>query len=167
MVQKIIRWINCAVMVMTWVAGCAAVLTVVVIITNVVGRYFFRRPLHGTIEFVELMTVVLVYSVLPYTELCRRHVKVELVVSMLHRRTRAVLGSIMSLAGAAFFITMSWQAGLLAWANFSPFVRTTDTLVIPFAPFVFIIAIGSLLLALEMLINGFFPVSSNQNQGGK
>lgn len=166
MINTIEKAIHGAVIVFTWIAACAAALTMIVIVVNVIGRFFFRQPLHGTIEIVEIMTVVVVYSVLPYTELRRRHVHVELVVSKLPGRVRAVLASIMCFAGTAFFLTMGGQACRLTWANLSPSVLATDTLSIPFAPFVFVIAIGSLLLGLEMLINAFHPQSTGKEQGG-
>ena len=166
MINTIIKAIHSAVIVFTWIAACAATLTMIMIVVNVIGRFFFRQPLHGTIEIVEIMTVVVVYSVLPYTELRRRHVHVELVVSKLPVRVKAVLASLMCFAGTAFFLTMGWQACRLTWANLSPSVLATDTLSIPFAPFVFVIAIGSFLLGLEMLINAFQPLSADKEQGG-
>lgn len=149
-------------MLFTWIAAAAAAVTVILIVVNVIGRFLFKHPLHGTIEIVELMTVVLVYSVLPYTELHKRHVHVELVVSKFRRNVRVVLAVIMCLIGTAFFLIMSWQAFDLAWANLFPIVQLTDTLSIPFAPFVCVIGIGSLLLGLEMLINALHPLSPDE-----
>jgi TRAP-type C4-dicarboxylate transport system permease small subunit len=166
MINTIEKAIHGAVIVFTWIAACAAALTMIVIVVNVIGRFFFRQPLHGTIEIVEIMTVVVVYSVLPYAELRRRHVHVELVVANLPGRVRVVLASIMCFAGTAFFLTMGVQACRLTWANLSPSILATDTLSIPFAPFVLVIAIGSLLLGLEMLINALHPQSTDKEQGG-
>lgn len=163
----LVKAVHAAVMVFTCIAACAAAVMVIVIVINVVGRFLFRQPFHGTIELVEIMTVVLVYSVLPYTELRKRHVHVELVVSRFPRKARAVLASVMCFAGAVFFVIMGWQAWELTLANISPCVLSTDTLSIPFAPFVFVIAAGSLLLGLEMLINGFRPLSREEEQGDK
>jgi len=150
-------------MIFTWIAAAAAALTVILIVINVLGRFLFKQPLHGTIEIVELMTVVLVYSVLPYTEFHKRHVHVELVVTRFHRTARVILAVIMCLIGTAFFTTMSWQAFSLAWANLFPIVRLTDTLSIPFAPFVCVMGIGSLLFGLEMLINALHPLPHDKD----
>lgn len=164
MLNHIIKGIHTAVRVFVWIGACASVITVLMIFINVVGRFLFRQPLTGTIEIVEIMTVVLVYSVLPYTELHKRHVQVELVVSLFPARARALVASILCLAGTLFFFTMGWQACKLTWANLSPTVLVTDTLSIPFAPFVLVIAVGSLLLGLEMLINAFnsYPMKKDK-----
>lgn len=162
MVNNIIKGIHATVRAFTWIGACAAAVMVIVIVINVIGRFLFKQPLQGTIELVELMTVVVVFSVLAYTELRRGHVHVELVVSRFPRRAKAIVASIMCFAGAAFFIAMSWKAGELMWSNLFPLIRATDTLAIPFAPFVFVIAIGSLLLGLEMLINAFHPLSPEE-----
>lgn len=90
----------------------------------------------------------------------------DLVVSLFPKRAKAVLASIMCFSGTVFFIVMSFEAGELAWSNLFPSVLLTDTLSIPFAPFVVVIAIGSLLLGLEMLINAFHPLPSGKEQGG-
>lgn len=166
MLTTIIKGIHATVRAFTWIGACAAAAMVIVIIINVIGRFLFRQPLHGTIELVELMTVVVVFSVLAYTELRRGHVHVDLVVSRFHRRAKAIVASIMCFAGTAFFIAMAWKAGELMWANLFPSIRETDTLSIPFAPFVFVMAIGSLLLGLEMLINGFHPMPPEGDQEG-
>lgn len=167
MIDHIVKGIHAAVRVFTWVGACAGAFMIIVIVINVIGRFFFRQPLRGTIELVELMTVVMVYSVLPYAELRRRSIHVDLVVSLFPRRAKAVLASIMCFAGTVFFIIMSFEAGELAWSNLFPSVLSTDTLSIPFAPFVLVIAIGSLLLGLEMLIHAFHPLSPEKEQGGK
>ena len=167
MVVKVINGIHAAVRVFSWVGACAGAFMVLVIAINVAGRFFFRMPLRGTIELVELMTVVMVYSVLPYAEYRRRSIHVDLVISLLPRRLKGVLASIMCFIGTIFFIVMSFEAGELACSNLFPAVISTDTLSIPFAPFVLVIAIGSFLLGLEMLINAFHPLPQEKGQGGK
>jgi TRAP-type C4-dicarboxylate transport system permease small subunit len=167
MLDKVIKGIHAAVRIFSWVGACAGAFMVIVIVLNVTGRFFFRLPLRGTIELVELMTVVMVYSVLPYAEYRKRSIHVDLVISVLPRRLKAVLASIMCFIGTIFFIVMSFEAGDLACSNLFPSVISTDTLSIPFAPFVLVIAVGSLLLGLEMLINAFHPLPQEKEQGGK
>ena len=162
MLNKLSITIHNVVRLFSWLGALAASATVIVIIINILGRFLFKSPLHGTIELVELMTVLVVYSVLPYTELYKRHVHVELLVSQFSGRVKDYIAAIMSFAGTVFFLVMSWQAAKLAWENISPTVRETDTLSIPFAPFVFMIAIGSLLLGLEMLLRGLQSLSKEK-----
>jgi TRAP-type C4-dicarboxylate transport system permease small subunit len=167
MPSQIIKGIHALVKVFAWVGACAGALMVIVIIINVAGRFFFRQPLRGTIELVEVLTVVMVYSVLPYAEMRRRSVHVDLVVSLLPRRAKGILASAMCFAGTVFFLVMSFEAGDVAWGNLFPSVLSTDTLSIPFAPFVLVIAVGSLLLGLEMLIHALDPLPRDKKQGGE
>ncbi len=167
MIDRIVRGIHFAVKVFAWIGACAGAFMVVVIVCNVLGRFLFGYPLRGTIELVELMAVVLIYSVLPYAELRRRSIYVDVVVNQLPRHSRAALASIMLSIGTIFFITMSWKAAEVTWSNLFPSLISTDTLSIPFAPFVLVIALGSLLLGLEMLINAFHPLSREEKHGGK
>ena len=167
MLKHVTGGIHAAVKVLAWIGALAGAFMVIVIMINVFGRFLFRQPLRGTIELVELMTVVLIYSVLPYAEFRQRIIRVDLVVALFPRRAEAVLSGAMCLVGTVFFLTMSWEALELMWSNLFPSLVSTDTLSIPFAPFAFVIAIGSLLLGLEMLINAFQALSAKKRQGGE
>ncbi len=167
MIDHIVRGIHIAVRVFAWIGACAGAFMVIVIVCNVLGRFLFKYPIQGTIELVELMSVVLIYSVLPYAEFRRRSIYVDVVVNQLPGHARAGLASLMLVIGTVFFITMGWKAGELTWSNLFPYLISTDTLSIPFAPFLLVIAIGTLLLGLEMLINAFHPLSHEEKPGGK
>ncbi len=116
----------------------------------------------GAVEMVGLLTVVVVFCVLAFTEAKGAHIVVDILVSRLHSRTRAILTSIMSLLGAVFFIIMGWQGWDLVLSNLSPFVRTTGVLSIPFAPFMFIMAFGCVLFGVELFIHTFSNPASEK-----
>lgn len=146
----------------SWVGAGALVFMVLVVVANVVGRYLFRKPVLGAVEMVGLLTVIVVFCVLAFTEAKGAHIVVDIVVSRLHGRTKAILASIMSLLGAVFFIIIGWQAWDLTLANLSPIVRTTGVLSIPFAPFMLIMAFGCILFSLELLIHVFSNPASEK-----
>jgi TRAP-type C4-dicarboxylate transport system permease small subunit len=137
----------------SWVGAGALVLMVLVVVANVVGRYLLRKPVLGAVELVGLLTVIVVFCVLAFTEAKGAHIVVDIFVSRLHGRTKAILASIMSLLGAVFFIIVGWQGWDLMLSNLSPFVRTTGVLSIPFAPFMLIMAFGCVLFGLELLVH--------------
>jgi hypothetical protein len=64
----------------------------------------------------------------------------------------------MYLLAAAFFAAMGWRGGVLAWSYLFPMVRETYVLSVPIAPFLFVISLGSFVLALETLIHVFHPL---------
>ncbi len=153
-IQKILDKITAGV---SWIGAGALVLMVLIVVANVAGRYLFRTPVLGAVEMVGLLTVVVVFCVLAFTEAKGAHIVVDILVSRLHDRTKAVLASIMSLLGAVFFVIVGWQGWELMLSNLSPFVRATGVLSIPFAPFMFIMAFGCVLFGLELFVHVFNP----------
>ena len=159
--QKILDAITAGV---SWIGAGALVLMILVVVANVVGRYLFRKPVLGAVEIVGLLTVVVVFCVLAFTEAKGAHIVVDLFVSRLHGRAKAILASIMSLLGAVFFIIMGWQGWDLMLSNLSPFVRATGVLSIPFAPFMLIMAFGCVLFGLELFVHVFIPASGKKRR---
>src|SRR3990172_7397770 len=65
-----------------------------VTVVDVILRYFFESGVEGNIELVSLALLMVIFSGLAYTASLKGHVRVDLVVSHLRPRTRAVLESI-------------------------------------------------------------------------
>ncbi len=160
-IQKILDAITAGA---SWVGAGALVVMILIVVANVAGRYLLRKPVLGAVEMVGLLTVVVVFCVLAFTEAKGAHIVVDILVSRLHGRTKAILASIMSFLGAVFFILMGWQGWDLMLSNLSPFVRATGVLSIPFAPFMLIMAIGCVLFGLELLVHVFNPVSERKRR---
>ena len=144
--------------VLAWIAAIFAILMMLTIVTNVVGRFVFRMPLPGTIEIVEMLTAAAIFFTLALAEQRRRHIQVELLVSRFPRRVQAILASIMYFLSAAFFIVMGWQGFILVFESVTPLVQASHILHIPEAPFIFAVAFGSLLFGIEMLMHVFQPL---------
>ncbi|MFC1869208.1 TRAP transporter small permease [Thermodesulfobacteriota bacterium] len=144
--------------VLAWIAAGFAILMMLTIVTNVVGRFVFRTPLPGTIEIVEMLTAAVIFFTLALAEHRRRHIHVELIVSRFPRHTQAILASIMNFFGAAFFIVMGWQAFILMFESMTPLLQASHILSIPEAPFIFAVAFGNLLYGIELLIHVFQPL---------
>jgi len=151
---------------LAWIGAGALVLMVLVVVSNVLGRYLFRKPVLGAVEMVGLLTVVVVFCVLAFTESKRAHIVVDILLSRLHGRTKAILVSVMCFLGAVFFIIMGWQGWDLMWSNLFPMMRTTGVLSIPFAPFMFIMGFGCLLFGLELFVHTFSFMGSEEKESG-
>ena len=48
-----------------WVACAALYAIILIVIINVVGRYFFNQPILGTVEIVELVIVIFAFLAVP------------------------------------------------------------------------------------------------------
>ena len=150
--------LNALIRVLNVIASVITIIMMLLVVSNIVARFIFRNPLLGTIEAVELLLVVVVFCALAYTETQRGHISVELVVARFPRRAKAIMAGIMFFIGAAVFVTMAWQAWELGWSHLFPKVFTTDLLTLPVAPFMIMIAFGSIVLASAMLLHVFNPL---------
>jgi len=163
--QTVANGVHALVRVLTWIASGALSILILFVVANVLSRFLFKKPLPGTIEVIELVAVVIVFFSVAYTETKRAHIYVELVVSKLRRRTQAVLASMMYFLAAIFFAVMAWRSSVLAWSYLFPTTRETYVLSIPIAPFLFVVAFGSLVLALETVIHIFYPLPDEERKG--
>ena len=119
---------------------------------DVVGRYLFNHPIEGSKDITELIMVIMVFLVIPYVHVVNGHVRVEIFISRLSSHTQSILGDVSSFLAAVVFALMIWQMGRRVWVSlFDPSSYQTETLGIPIAPFLFVTAIGILLLFLVIL----------------
>jgi TRAP-type C4-dicarboxylate transport system permease small subunit len=88
---------------------CAmAVLTTV----SVVGRAFFNTPVTGDFELTAIGTGVAVFAFLPYCQLKRANIVVDVFTSNAPFRARAFLDALGSLAYGVIMALMTWRTSL-------------------------------------------------------
>lgn len=159
MVFKIIkRRVDSIAIRITWIAILGLSILILFVVTNVLSRFLFKRPIPGTIEVIELITVVIAFFSVAYTEVRRSHIYVELVISKFPKQARAICRGIMYLICTAFFTVLGFEAWRLGYSYLSPTIRDTYVLHIPIAPFIFVISVGSFILALVSLFHIFNPL---------
>ncbi len=158
------KGLHSVIMVFTWIGAAALIILVLTTFANVMGRYLLRMPLTGAVEISQLFLVVTVFFGVAYTEVRKQHVTFDEVVVHFPRRLRAAVIGIMYFLVGIYALVMSWQETLLALAYMTPSVRVTDVLKIPIAPAMFIIAIGSLLWGLELLLNALSPLDAFEHE---
>ena len=81
---------------------------VVLVVTSILGRAVFSRPVPGDFELVAVGTAMAVFLFLPYCYLQRGNVAVDIFISRLPRRVQRVMDG---LAAVLFGVI----AGLFAW----------------------------------------------------
>jgi TRAP-type C4-dicarboxylate transport system permease small subunit len=72
-------------------ASACIFLMVCTIVPDSIGRYFFNKPLHGTLELNMLLMSAIVFLSLSWTQAQRGHVRVELLLSNVGPRWRSAL----------------------------------------------------------------------------
>ncbi len=127
-------------------------LMVLLITTDVVLRYFFNRPIKGSYELIELMLVVIVYLGLAYTQIKKDHISVTLVTEKLSPRTIAILESATYVLCLGIFVLITWQSVLRAEV-LRVSGTSSDLLLIPTYPFMWVVVFGSAVLCLVFLLD--------------
>jgi TRAP-type C4-dicarboxylate transport system permease small subunit len=121
---------------------------------DVIGRYFFLRPIEGAWEIVSMAFVISGALAIGYTQLTKGHVQINLVSDRLSSRGRAglfIFSYFICLVGCAL---VTWQGWLRAWDYMHKTVGgETITLGISLWPFMLIFTIGFFWLALILIID--------------
>ena len=132
----------------------AVSLTAMIVLTclDVSMRYFFNRPIAGTYDLVSLMGAVIAAFAMPYTMLKKGHVAVDLVVRMLSPVKQLIVETVTHVVGILLFLIMVWQCFLLA-SDMKAAGEVTPTLLLPFYPIVYCMAVCFFMLCIAMLVN--------------
>ena len=123
---------------------------VLLVVADVVLRRAFNSPLPFSYELVEVMLVVAVFFAVAYTGTQRSHVGVDVLVSRFPPKAQAIINAVIWLISAGLFGFVGWWSvvyGMRIW----DIGQETALLRIPYYPFVFVVALGSILLALVLL----------------
>lgn len=118
---------------------------------DVLGRAILTRPIPGSYEVSGYMLAVIVLLGLGYAQQAEANVRVEFFTDKLPRNIQGYLVAIFALLSAVFFALVVWQ-GVKESLNTLSVGSTSDILHIPAYPFQFLVAVGALFLALELLV---------------
>jgi TRAP-type C4-dicarboxylate transport system permease small subunit len=119
--------------------------------SDVVGRKFFSKTIPGAFELSEYILAIFILLGAAYTQQVKGHVGVDFITTRLSPRVRAIC-QIMTILLSLFIIT------ILIWQGWVEGIRertVSDMLRIPQYPFRLLVAVGGLLLWLELLIDLF------------
>ena len=129
-----------------YIAYIGISLTIVITVMEFICRSF-GKPIEGTYDIIGLIQVILVCSAIPYCTFQKGHIRVDMFMARLPKRVQVVIDSIIGLLSIGFFLCVAWQSVMLG----NSFRRTGDvsmTVFIPFYPFVYIIALSCIFVAL-------------------
>ncbi len=133
------------------VVACAVLVALILLtVSDVFLRYFFRSPILGTTELTENMMVCLAFLAMAWCAVQNGHLKVDLVMFRFPKKVQAVADVLTGFAGLCV-------VGLIAWRSVAEAVAIKDLgivsslLKIPAFPFYFVVALGSALLCLVMI----------------
>jgi TRAP-type C4-dicarboxylate transport system permease small subunit len=120
--------------------------------TDIVCRYFFNHPVTGTYDLVGLMGAVVASFSMPYTLLEKGHVSVEILMQRLSRTKQLIIDTVMHFVSILLFLALTWQCLLLA-QDMAAAGEVTPTLLLPFYPIVYCMAICFCVLCFAIFVN--------------
>jgi len=144
-VTRLSSWFN-------MIASAALMVMMALTCADVFMRYLFSSPIIGAYDLVSLLGAILVSFAMPYTMLQKGHVAVEILVQSLSRGMQLVIETFTHLLGISLFLVLFWQAILLS-RDMKAAGEVTPTLLLPFYPILYCMAVCFVGLCLAILIN--------------
>jgi TRAP-type C4-dicarboxylate transport system permease small subunit len=99
-------------------------------VISVVGRAVFSAPIPGDFELVELGMAVAIFAFLPYCQIVRGNVIVDLFTTKASARTKALLDGVGNLLFTAIAALLTWRVALGA-LEIRSYHETTMVLQVP------------------------------------
>lgn len=124
---------------------------VLLLVADVVLRRIFNSPLSWSMEVVKVMLVVVVFFAEAYCGTRGGHISIDILTSRFPRKVQAVLNPFICFLGVLLFGSMAWGSSVSAIHYWNAH-RITGILPIPISPFVLVVAFGSLVFALVLLV---------------
>ena len=146
--EKAIRWIIKA----SGIAGVGILLAMMMMtVADFVMRYFFRRPIIGSVEISTILMVCVVFLCMAWCALNDGHIRVDIITGKLSTKGRVILNSFDNILTFALALLIAWRSFIEAM-SVKDMEVTSPLLGIPRYPFVFVTAFGFLLLFFAALI---------------
>ena len=129
-------------------------------IFDITGRYFFSKPIPGTIELSEFTLAIFSILGMAYTHRTGSNIRVTMLVEVLPSKWAAMTNTVTNILSLLIVALLAWY-GFVAGIEEFHAGTTTDSLGIPIYPLKFLLAIGAFLLGLEITVCLIESVRSN------
>jgi len=120
-------------------------------VVDVLLRRIFNRPLTGSFEIVQFILVTIVYTAVAYTTCKKAHISIDLLTSRFSDRIAALIQTTVLSLSLFLFILITWR-NLVRAGELARDGTTSVLLSIPLYPFYYVVAFGSAVLCLVLLI---------------
>lgn len=154
-IKKITQFAESEIELLSKILGIVAIGVLVAMmlftVLDVFLRAFFNRPIRGDVELIEVGMVCTSFLGLAWCAMRGMHIKVDLVVSFLPKRTQRIIDSFGYLLGLGICILLAWQGLLEGIANWK-MNSLSATLEFPIFPFYWVVALGFAVLCLAILV---------------
>ena len=136
------------------IAAIVLAIMMLVTVADVVGRYFFLSPIKGTWEIVGLLLVCAGTWGLGYCQIQKGHISITVLLQRFSWRVQAIIRSLAYLIGLVGFSLLCWRMFLMTERYLTTMKGyVTDTLEIPYPPFMIMLTIGTGIMALVLIVD--------------
>ena len=140
----------------------AIVAMMLVVVFDVVGRYFFNRPIIGATEIVQILNILLSFFALIWCTLEKEHIKVDILENIIPPKVKKPSDTVYYLLGVGFYSLICIQNAKITYGYFFKEGKTV-VLGIPLLPVYSIISITcgcvAILLLFAVIRNVFMTVN--------
>lgn len=133
------------------IAGYCMFAIMVIVVANVILRALLNRPIVGTIDYVMILSAVMVALALAKCAAENGHVAVDYFMERAPLKFQMVVDAVMSVIAILFWGLCAWQIGVFAHTRMV-IGEETMTSRIPLYPFIYLVSLGILALSLVLLV---------------
>jgi len=134
-----------------WIAGGLAIIMMLAIIREVIGRYAFNRPTDWAVDLNAFLLVAMVYLGAAYTTSIDGHVRADFLYGKFKGRTKAAIDLVIDLLSILYASILVWEGWLLAWDSFVNNEVSTGGVRWPLFPFQAFVPVGALIVLFLLL----------------
>jgi TRAP-type C4-dicarboxylate transport system permease small subunit len=134
---------------LSYAAGIILAGMMVLIISDVLMRYVFAKPIHGVLEITE---EILMIAVVFLTLASAPHIRVTFITERFRPEVRARIRVISLIPVILFFVIVDWKSLLQAAFSFSKGETSWGLIPFPLYPSRFVVFLGFTFLTLRLLI---------------
>ena len=117
---------------------------------DVVGRYFLRKPIIGTLEIFEILLPGIVLFSLAHAQRAKAHIAVDVFYSRFPSRVRTIVGLVINLWAIIFFAVVTWRSTLIAILHWNT-GRRISNISVPIYMVDLFIPVGTLAICLVLI----------------
>lgn len=132
-------------------SGVLIVFLMLGVSADVVLRYFLNSPIPNMQEIAQQALLLITFLSATWLLKVEGHTKIDILMSFLNPRTRAILNTVTSLVGGAVCLVFCFYAFKVVWIDFQRHALVSTELRIPYAAIFLVAPVGYFLLFVQFV----------------
>ena len=161
-IERVIYPFSKGISILSMVAACVMMFLVTV---DVFMRRVFNQPIFGAYEIGKVLLVIVVFCGVAYVMTVKGHVVVDTLARLYPKRLQTVVSGIAYFLSLIIVALISWQSALYG-LEMLRVGETSVLLRILVSPFIFIVAFGSAVLFLVILVQFIYILAGVDEDSG-